>query len=354
MPPPAWVLVKGKRPVMPLDRRSVLAFMAAVGLGPRFHRNAAAEALMTDPLRLTGYIDLPPHRGKGGFDHAAVHTASGHVYVAHTANDAVDVFDPAAGKFLFAVPDLPAVAGVLVSDETDLIIASARGENTIGIFAPGPNPQVRKVAVGLRPNGLAFDHKRGLILAANVGDPDIPGSYTLSMVDLEAGRMRTAIPVAGRTRWALYDPGADAFYVNISEPSQIVVVDGREPARVARTIAIPAAGAHGLDLDPATGRLFCACDAKVLVTVEARSGKVLSQQPLSGVPDVVWFNRQRRQLYVAVGDPGVIDVFDTARMERIGSVATEKGAHTTAISSAGDHIYAFLPATHRAAVYQVS
>lgn len=307
----------------------------------------------TPPLQLTGYIALPSHTGKGGFDHAAPHAASGHVYVAHTANDAVDVFDPEAGRHLFSIPDLPGVAGVLVSDEAQLIIASARAENTIGVFAPGPNPTVRKAAVGLRPNGLAFDHGRGLILAANVGDPAIPGSYTLSIVDLDTLGMRCSIPVAGRTRWALYDPGSDAFYVNIMEPSQIVVVDGCQPDRVARVIQIPAAGAHGLDLDPATPRLFCACDAGTLVTLNADSGAVLDQQALSGVPDVVWFNRQRRQLYVAVGDPGVIEVFDTTTLKRLGRVATEKGAHTTALAPSGDRVYAFLPASHRAAVYQV-
>jgi DNA-binding beta-propeller fold protein YncE len=205
----------------------------------------------------------------------------------------------------------------------------------------------------MRPNGLAFDPKRGLILAANVGDPAVPGSYTLSMVDLAALRMRCAIPVPGRTRWALYDPDADAFYVNIADPAQIVVVDARDPQRIARAFSIPAAGPHGLDMDLATRRLFCACDAKVVVTLDAGSGRIISERPLSGVPDVVWFNRQRGQLYVAIGDPGVIDVFDTRTMERIGSIATEAGAHTTALAPAGDRLYAFLPATHRAAVFQV-
>jgi DNA-binding beta-propeller fold protein YncE len=307
----------------------------------------------TIPLQFTGHIALPPHSGKGGFDHAAPHAASGHVYVAHTANDAVDVFDPATGRYVFSVPGLPGVAGVLVSDEAQLIIASARAENTIGVFAPGPNPTVRKAAVGMRPNGLAFDHKRGLILAANVGDPAAPGSYTLSMVDLDSLKMRHSIPVAGRTRWALYDAEADSFYVNIMDPSQIVMVEARQPDRVARTFPVPAAGAHGLDLDTATRRLFCACDAGTLVTLNADSGAVLDQQKLSGVPDVVWFNRQRRQLYVAVGEPGVIDVFDTATMKRLGTVPTEKGAHTTALAPSGDRVYAFLPATHRAAVYRV-
>jgi hypothetical protein len=132
-----------------------------------------------------------------------------------------------------------------------------------------------------------------------------------------------------------------------------VVVDARRPDRVARTMAIPAAGAHGLDLDLATRRLFCACDAGVLVTLDARSGKILSELPLSGVPDVVWFNPKRRQLYVAIGDPGVIDVFDTSSMRSLGHVVTEKGAHTTAFPLSGDSVYAFLPASHRAALFKV-
>jgi DNA-binding beta-propeller fold protein YncE len=305
-------------------------------------------------MKNLGYIDLPEHRGKGGFDHAAVHAASGHVYVAHTANDAVDVFDSKSQKFLFSVPDLPGASGVLVSDEAQLIIASNRSENTIGIFAPGPQPEVTKIAVGAHPNGLAFDAKRRVIIVANLGDPAIPGSYTLSVVDLDARRMRTEIPVAGTTRWTLYDPDADAYYVNISDPPQIVVVDGHDPGRIARLIDIPAVGPHGLDLDLATGRLFCACDAATLLTLEARSGKIIDRRALSGKPDVVFFNRQRRQLYVAVGDPGVIDVFDTTTMERLATVTTEPGAHTTALAPAGDQLFAFLPASHRAAIYQVT
>ena len=88
-------------------------------------------------LHLVGHVDLPKHVGSGGFDHAAVHAATGHVYVAHTANSTVDVFDPASAQYLYSVPDLAAVAGALVSDESQLVFTSNRGENTIGVFAPG-------------------------------------------------------------------------------------------------------------------------------------------------------------------------------------------------------------------------
>jgi DNA-binding beta-propeller fold protein YncE len=307
---------------------------------------------MNDALQHAGYIALPEHTGSGGFDHAAVHAATGHVYVAHTANDAVDVLDPAAGRYLFSIGDLPGVAGVLVSDESQLVVTSNRAENTIGVFAPDPDPRVVKIAVGVHPNGLAHDPERRLILVANIGDPAIPDSHTLSVVGLDEQTVIAEIRVPGRTRWAVYDPDAEMFYVNIAEPAEIVVVESRDPTRIARVYAVPAAGPHGLDVDLASQRLFCACDAKTLVTLDARSGKVVGQRGLSGVPDVVFFNPRRKHLYVAVGDPGVIDVFDTETMQRLGSVPTEKGAHTLAFARAEDRVLAFLPGTRRAAIYQ--
>ena len=139
--------------------------------------------------------------------------------------------------------------------------------------SPERDEVLAKVAVGVGPNGLAYDPRRGLLLAANVGDPSRPGSFTVSMVDVAQRKTRIAdVPVAGRTRWAIFDPETDCFYVNIADPPQIAVIEASAPATVARTFAVPAAGPHGLDLDPAGRRLFCACDGKRLIASDSRSG----------------------------------------------------------------------------------
>lgn len=302
-------------------------------------------------LKLIGHIDLPAHAAPGGFDHAAIHERSRRLNVAHTANDAVDVIDCARGAFLHSIGELPAVAGVLVDGSRDLIFTSNRGEDTVGILRASAESAVAKVKVGVRPNGLAFDARRGVLLAANVGDPARPGSCTLSIVDVGAGRMRAEIPVAGRTRWALYDRGLDRFFVNIADPAQIVVVDARDPVRVADTYAVPAAGPHGLELDVDRGRLYCACDAGQLVALDAESGKGLGAVALSGVPDVIFLDPVLRRLYVAIGEPGVIDVIDVDRLRAIETVPTEAGAHTTALDASRHRLYVFLPGTHRAAVF---
>jgi hypothetical protein len=66
----------------------------------------------------------------------------------------------------------------------------------------------------------------------------------------------------------------------------------------------------------------------------------------------VFFNPARRRVYVAVGEPGVIEVFDTAPLRRHETIVTERGAHTLAFDATRQLVWAFLPATHRAALYE--
>jgi DNA-binding beta-propeller fold protein YncE len=302
-------------------------------------------------LKLKGSILLPVHKQAGGFDHAAVHRASHQLYVAHTANDAVDVIDCSSERFLRSIPDLTVVAGALVSDEHDLVFTSNRGEDTVSIFSPDTEDEAIKVSVGIRPNGLAFDPKHGLLLAANVGNPDIPNSHTISIVDVQSRQMIHSISVPGRTRWTIFDPASNCFYVNIANPSQIVVVDSTDPRRVSRSMEMPAKGPHGLDFDPATNRLFCACDEGKLFVLEASAGKILLEADVSGAPDVIFFNAALKHLYVAIGDPGVIDLFETDSLRHMETISTEKGAHTIGFDPTQNKVYAFLPESHRASIY---
>jgi hypothetical protein len=156
--------------------------------------------------------------------------------------------------------------------------------------------------------------------------------------------------VPGRTRWAVFDGASGRFYVNIADAAQIVVVDGADPTRLAGSFPVPAAGPHGLDLDPSTRRLFCACDGKALMVIDAGSGAVASRHALAGVPDVVFLNTTLHHLYVAIGDPGLIEVFDTETMRHLESFPTEAGAHTIGFDAGRNIVYAFLPGTHRAAI----
>jgi DNA-binding beta-propeller fold protein YncE len=302
-------------------------------------------------LRLLGHIELPPHRSDGGFDHADIHPPTDRIYVAHTSNDSIDVIDCAQDLYIESVPGLAAVAGALVSEARGLVFTTNRGENTVSVFAPRAERNAFKISVGVKPNGLAFDSARGTLIVANVGDPSIPDSHSVSVVDLGRRERIAEIKVPGRTRWTIYDAALEMFFVNIAFPARIVVIDARDPTKISKEYEVPAAGPHGLELDSVKGRLLCACDAGVLLAIDAASGRVLGDIPLSGAPDVTFLHPQSGHLYMAIGDPGVVDVIDIGTMRCAEVVPTEAGAHTLALDRKRSKVYSFLPQSHRAAVF---
>jgi DNA-binding beta-propeller fold protein YncE len=302
-------------------------------------------------LRLLDHIELPEHRSGGGFDHADIHSATDRIYVAHTANDSIDVIDCAKDRYVESISGFPAIAGALVSEARGLVFTTNRGENTISVFQPGDERSGLKIGVGVKPNGVAFGDSRGILAVANVGDPAITDSCTASIVDVDRRKRVAEVKVPGRTRWAIYHPAAQTFLINIAFPARIVAIDARAPDKISKQYEVPAEGPHGLDLDPRTDRLFCACDAGILLAIEAASGRVLGEVRLSGAPDVIFLNPRTGHLYVAIGDPGVIDVIDVAAMRTKEIVPTEKGAHTLALDRKRSKVYAFLPRSHRTAVF---
>ncbi|MBI1756293.1 MAG: hypothetical protein HYR64_04205 [Fimbriimonas ginsengisoli] len=202
-----------------------------------------------------------------------------------------------------------------------------------------------------KPNGLAYAPKHRLLLAANVGNLDGSPGITVSFVDVAEGKMVADVDVPGRTRWAVYDSAQDRCYVNIADPAQILVFDPASLAAPISAIEVSAAGPHGLDLDRGTNRLFCACDDGALIALDLDSKQEVARAALAGGPDVVFVNEAFNRIYIAIGDPGVIQVFDTRSLALIETVTTEPGAHTIGFDSKRNKVYAFLPGSCRADVY---
>jgi len=296
-----------------------------------------------------GFIALPGGEGTG-FDHADTYLdpAGSRLYVAHTAQNAVDVIDCRHDAYLRSLPDLPGVAGVLIDTEHDLLFTSDRAAARVSIFRCSDEKLIARVAVGPRPNGLAFDPRRGHLYSFNLGEP--PGTdCTASVVSVRDGRVLKTIALPGRPRWAIFDPGTDRVWANIQQPAIIVAIDGETQGESAR-IDVGANGPHGLAL--AGGRLFCAADGSELVVLDGPT--VTKRLPLRGAPDVLMYDDRRSRLYVAVGDPGVVTSFETTRLVELETIVTEPGAHTIGWDPATAKLYVFAPQRGGAIVLQES
>src|SRR5437763_8512705 len=116
---------------------------------------------MASTLVLRQYIDLPFHSG-GDFDHGDVSLSSGYVFIANTAAGTVEVVDGERLRHLATIPDCPEASGVLCVKDEALLFAAARGAGKLLVIDPTTHAVVRTIAIGSRPNGLAWDslHKR--------------------------------------------------------------------------------------------------------------------------------------------------------------------------------------------------
>jgi DNA-binding beta-propeller fold protein YncE len=297
-------------------------------------------------LAEVGRIQLPSHPTDGGFDHAAVDTTRSRLYVAHPSNNSVDVIDLSARRFVRSLTSQKGVAGIWVSEDPGFLFTSNRGEDSASIFRLRQEEELYRLPTGSRPNGLAFDPRRQHLLVAGVGNRDLGATPTATVFDVPNGNRLCQVPLPGRTRWALYHPSTDAFYVNIADPPLIAQIEGASPSRVRRFIPLPATGPHGLEQDPDGRTLYCACDDGQLLLVDLPSGKARSAGRLAGAPDVAWLNPRLGHLYVAIGDPGVVQVFRTDPWSFVESVPTAVGAHTLTIDPDADEVHVFLPETH--------
>lgn len=304
-------------------------------------------------LRHVGFTAVPPG-AKAGFDHADTYLdpRGSRLYVAHTGADRVDVLDCKSGRYLRSIAGLPGVAGVLIDTEEDLLFTSDRAASQVSVLRASDEAMLGHVAVGPRPNGLAFDPRARNLYSFNLGEP-IGVNCTVSVVSVDARRVVATIPLPGRPRWAVFDGESRSVYANISDPAVIVDIDADSLA-MSRSIAVPAVGPHGLALVGGLGEssLWCAADAGQLVVLDPYSAALSAVLPLPGVPDVVMYDRGLRRLYVAVGSPGSVTAFDTRHRRELETIATEEGAHTIGWDPATCRLFVFQPKSCGVGIYE--
>lgn len=303
---------------------------------------------MSSQLRLLTTVKLPPDQ-PGGFDHGDVDPTSGRVFVAHTAFDTIEVIDAESLAVCGRIDGCAEGSGVLFGLGRRILFAAARGAGEVLVVDPDRLEVLRTIKVGPRPNGLAFDGDRGHLLVADVD----PADQAARLIEVSTGRLVKSVSLPGRPRWCVYEKSTDRFLVNIREPASVAVLAGGTAALV-DSWSVGSRGPHGLDLDRDDGKAFVACDGAEVIAIDLRNGREIGRTAISGEPDAIWFNRLRRRLYVAVGDPGMIDVIDTDRMVLVESIATEAGAKTTAFDHERQRLYVFLPRTCGAAVYELA
>ncbi len=286
--------------------------------------------------------DLPPEV-ECEFDHGDVDYNTGRVFVAHTSAGTVEVFDGMDGRWLSHIPDCAGASGVIFDRVTGKVFAASRADGHILAIDPATLATLNKFKTGRKPNGLAADGGRKVLMTADVGD------NTARFHGQENGKLIAMVKLRGRPRWCSYRKETDEYLINIMEPSGIEVVSPKS-FKSTGFLDIGHKGPHGMALDGNVA--FVACDDATLVALDLKSKKTLAEARLAGPPDVLWYNKKLNLVYCGIGVPGTVQAFDGTTLKMVQEVATEAECHTFAFDENLQRVYTFLPQSRSIGVYQ--
>jgi hypothetical protein len=297
-------------------------------------RSSADLREVVMPLKSLGVIEIPDG-ADSDFDHAAFDPRTRRVFIAHTARDRIEVIDHDRQKHIATLPGFPGVAGAVADDGE--ILTTNRGAATITCLDAATCKTKAVFPSGPRPNGAVIVKRTGIGIAACIGDAH--QGPILQIINLRDATQR-AIDLPGRPRWCVTDADADRIYLCIREPSMVLVARLPDLGHVVHW-KLPSRGAHGLDIDHRRQRLYAACDDGALVEIDSNVGQITNVWPISGAPDVTFFNPSTGLVHVAIGEPGLVETINP-RTGAIDRTITGSGAHTTAIV-APDRLYVMSP-----------
>ena len=233
---------------------------------PRHRRRAPRRRTATSWSRRS------PCRATAAGITCTVDGAGRRVYVSH--GNQVDVIDADSNEVAGTIADLKGVHGIAVAPDLGRgFISNGRGNNVTIFDLKTLKPIGDPVATGKNPDAILYDPSSKRVFAFNGRDG------TATVIDAAEGKVlghhrpgrQAGIRRGRRGRQRVRQPGGQEHDRQDRRP---------EDDRLGALAARPRRGAVGLAIDAKSHRLFIGCHNKMMVVVNAETGKVVDHQPI--------------------------------------------------------------------------
>lgn len=286
------------------------------------------------PLERVGTIPMPGVKGR--IDHFAVDVAGRRLFVAALGNDTVEVFDVAANRHVRSLRGFGEPQGVVYVPASRRLFVANGSANRVDMLDGQTLELLKRVEKLPDADNMRLAPDGKVVVGYGEG--------ALRFLDPSTGDSSGEVRLAGHPEaFELERDGARA-YVNVPDAGQVAVVD-RGEAKVVATWKLSDARANfPMALDEDGSRLFVgARRPPVMLVFDTRSGKAIARREICGDADDLFFDAERRRLYVVCGE-GKVEVFSSS-LSREATVDTARGARTGLFVPEYARLYVAAPAS---------
>jgi len=274
--------------------------------------------------------------GEGGWDYISVDEMAGRIYVSHATT--VMVIDIKLNKVIGSIPDTKGIHGIAIAADINKGFTSNGRDSSVTVFNLKTLEVITNIKVtGANPDAILYDKFSQKLFIFN------GRSANATVIDANTNMVVETIPLDGKPEFSVTN-GKGLVYVNIEDKSCINVIDTKSLKVIQHWPIAPGEEPSGLALDNETHRLFSVCGNKLMVVIDAETGKVITTLPIGDRCDGVAFDPKYKRAYSSNGEGSVtvVQEVDANNFKVLETIVTQPGARTITVDKTTHHLY--LPA----------
>lgn len=299
-------------------------------------------------FRLVQTISMP--NVKGRLDHIDVDVKGRRLFVAGLENGTLEVVDLRSGKWLRSLSGFKKPQGALYVEELNKLFVASGDDAMLRVFKGDTLDLLDSIQLEPGPNRVVYEPHAKLVYVG-YGGKDAGKDYgQVGIIDARDDKHVGDIKVAAHPSELLLNKSGTTLFVFISIANQLQVVDTNK-RQVVATWKVTSEHPGDAAFDEPTARLFIGTRTPPeMIVMDSQSGKEIAHIPTAEGMDGVYFDNQRKRIYVSGGrdlPAGFADVYrqkDADHYESVGKIPTREGAGTSLWSPDLDRYFVAAPA----------
>ena len=275
-----------------------------------------------------------PVGGDGGWDYLRVDPDAHRLYLSRGSH--LMVIDEVSGKVIGDVPasNTTNMHGVALATDLGKAFSSNGDANTVTVIDLKTLKATAVLTIpGKNPDSIIYDPDTKRVFTFN------GKSHDSTVIDANTGKVIGTVTLAGKPEEPALD-GKGNMFINIEDKSSLQEFDTKTFAIKGTWPLAPCEGPSALAMDTKNRRLFAACD-KVMVVINADTGKVVASPPIGGDPDGNGYDPATGLLFASCreGLVSVIHQDSPDKYSTVGNVNTQFGSRTMALDPKTHHVF---------------
>ena len=301
---------------------------------------AFAQEREAPPVREVQEIPLPGVQGR--LDHFTIDEKRKRVIFSGLGNNSVQVVDVFAGRMIHQIDGLAEPQGTLYLAEWDKLFVANSASGHVDVYDGNKFSLLDTIdfGEGSDPDNLRYDPVAKKVYVGY-------GEGAIAVIDPVADkRLPTEYKFEGHPEGFQLETKGPRIFVNVADTKNIQVINRQTGKLSTWTLPSGHSANFPMVLDEADRRVFIGTRKPSRLTVlDMDSGKVVASLPTAGDMDDMFYDAERKRIYVAGGEGylSVVQQIDADRYKDMGKFATALGTRTGVWYAKRDRLYIAAP-----------